>query len=336
MNNVLTKPNKKFKFVLILGLVANSWLAYESYELHKLRTAFNAIQVSEPNFDLKKQIASLKKEVLLMNKVQQKYQNKKIAIQTSKIAAQQKEIQTQHKEIETQKQKIAQLNGEIRTLKVDKGVKVDKEVVEKILLKNPEIVIQSIAEYRFQEEQNFSNSDKEVIHNNYEKLYQNTQDPYIGNKNGTQLMVEFIDYNCDSCKRFSKTAQKLVANNPNLKIIIKEFPVFGETSGSPYGAKIANALFLKYPKKYYDFHKLLIDHTGDITSNIIKVNLKRVGVTISDLEPLLKDSESNIANNKILAEKIGVTSTPSVFLGNEKINQLSYEEIQKKLDSMNS
>ncbi|ASK79239.1 hypothetical protein CF386_09210 [Paraphotobacterium marinum] len=64
--------------------------------------------------------------------------------------------------------------------------------------------------------------------------------------------------------------------------------------------------------------------------------MKRVGVTISDLEPLLKDSESNIANNKILAEKIGVNSTPSVFLGNEKINQLSYEDIQKKLDSINS
>ncbi|ASK79238.1 hypothetical protein CF386_09205 [Paraphotobacterium marinum] len=188
-----------------------------------------------------------------MNKVQQKYQNKKIAIQTSKIAAQQKEIAAQQKEIETQKQKIAQLHGEIRNLNVDKGVKVDKEVVEKILLKNPEIVIQSIAEYRFQEEQNFSNNDKKVIHNNYEQLYQNTQDPYIGNKNGTQLMVEFIDYNCDSCKRFSKTAQKLVANNPNLKIIIKEFPVFGETSGSSYGAKIANALYLKYPQNIMIF-----------------------------------------------------------------------------------
>ncbi|ASK79237.1 hypothetical protein CF386_09200 [Paraphotobacterium marinum] len=62
MNNVLTKPNKKFKFVLILGLVANFWLAYESYELHKLKTAFNTIQISEPNPDLNKQIASLKKK----------------------------------------------------------------------------------------------------------------------------------------------------------------------------------------------------------------------------------------------------------------------------------
>ena len=264
-----------------------------------------------------------------MNKVQQKYQNKKIAIQTKKIVNQQKEI-------ETQKQKIAQLNNEIKSLELTKVAKVDKELVEKILLKNPEIVIQSIAEYRFQEEQNYSNNDKKVIENNYVDLYQNNQDPYIGNENGTQLMVEFIDYNCNSCKRFSTTAQMLVENNPNLKIIIKEFPVFGESSGSTFGAKVANALFLKYPQKYNDFHKLLIEHPEDLTTNMVKVHLKRVGVTIKDLEPLLKDSESNIANNKILAEKIGVNSTPSIFLGNEKINQLSYEEIQKKLDSMDS
>ena len=52
-------------------------------------------------------------------------------------------------------------------------------------------------------------------------------------------MVEFLDYNCGYCMRSYPEVQQLIADNKDLRLVIKEFPVLGP--GSEIAARAALA-----------------------------------------------------------------------------------------------
>ena len=67
----------------------------------------------------------------------------------------------------------------------------------------------------------------------------------LGNPQGDVTMVEFFDYNCGFCKRALGDMVDLLKAEPNLKIVLKEFPVLGP--GSVEAARIAVAVRMQDP-----------------------------------------------------------------------------------------
>ena len=59
--------------------------------------------------------------------------------------------------------------------------------------------------------------------------------------------------------------------------------------------------------------------------------LIKVGLSKSDIEAELPKAKDNIYKNRILARKIGVRGTPSVFYGDERVKKLNYQQIQSLL-----
>ncbi len=49
----------------------------------------------------------------------------------------------------------------------------------------------------------------------------------VGNLEGGATLVEFFDYNCHYCKGALPDIAKLMKDDPNLKIVLKDFPVLG-------------------------------------------------------------------------------------------------------------
>ncbi|MBS27606.1 MAG: hypothetical protein CL566_01585 [Alphaproteobacteria bacterium] len=52
----------------------------------------------------------------------------------------------------------------------------------------------------------------------------------VGNPDATVTVVEFFDYQCPYCKRMAQDLAKIAAEDPDVKVIFKEFPVFGTQS----------------------------------------------------------------------------------------------------------
>ena len=46
-------------------------------------------------------------------------------------------------------------------------------------------------------------------------------------------IVEYFDYNCPFCKRVVPTFKQLLAEDKKLAIVYKDWPVLGESSGTP-------------------------------------------------------------------------------------------------------
>jgi protein-disulfide isomerase len=56
------------------------------------------------------------------------------------------------------------------------------------------------------------------------------RDPVLGNPDGDVTLVEFFDYRCGYCRIMAEPMQALIARDPELRIVMKEFPILGPDS----------------------------------------------------------------------------------------------------------
>lgn len=54
--------------------------------------------------------------------------------------------------------------------------------------------------------------------------------PAIGNPEGDVTLVEYFDYQCPFCKRNHPVLEALIAEDPGLRVVLKDWPVFGAVS----------------------------------------------------------------------------------------------------------
>ena len=61
-------------------------------------------------------------------------------------------------------------------------------------------------------------------------LYENPDDFIIGNPEGDITIVEFFDYNCGYCKRALADLNRVISKNPNIRVVLKDYPILNENS----------------------------------------------------------------------------------------------------------
>ncbi|MFD1911881.1 DsbA family protein [Halodurantibacterium flavum] len=54
--------------------------------------------------------------------------------------------------------------------------------------------------------------------------------PVMGNPNGDVTLVEYFDYQCPFCKRMHPTLKEVVEEDGNVRLIMKDWPIFGAPS----------------------------------------------------------------------------------------------------------
>ena len=109
----------------------------------------------------------------------------------------------------------------------------------------------------------------------------------------------------------------LISDNENIKIILKELPVLGESSILASKASIAS----KKQGKYFEFHQQLMNFSGPITFKDIKKISEKLKINFQKLENDMNSNETIILINESykLAELIGVRGTPAFIIGDKLI-----------------
>jgi protein-disulfide isomerase len=156
-----------------------------------------------------------------------------------------------------------------------------------------------------------------LIKSNAAVLFASAHQVTIGNPQGDVTMVEFFDYNCGYCKRALSDTLELLKSDPQLKIVLKEFPILGP--GSIEAAKVAVAVRMQDTTgtKYLEFHeKLLASSAPANKANALSV-AQEVGL---DIERLQKDIDGDevrqtLDENLMLARNLGINGTPGYVIG---------------------
>ncbi len=144
-----------------------------------------------------------------------------------------------------------------------------------------------------------------------DKIFNSQHQVVIGNPKGAISLVEFYDYNCGFCKRALNDLVALIKVNPDLRVILKEFPVLSQ--GSLEAAQVAAAVKMQLPAdRFWSFHQRLMNSRGQVGRAQALGVAKEFNV---DMGRLNKDLESNdvkaaIQENMQLGEALGINGRP--------------------------
>ena len=189
---------------------------------------------------------------------------------------------------------------------------IDEDKIVKIFSEDKSILPRILDKLEIIEEQN--NIKNLALY--YNDLVKN-DNLFLGNKNGKEIIIEFFDYNCGYCKRSFSEIMELVSENKDIKIILKELPVLGESSILASKASIAS----QKQDKYFEFHQELINFSGIISLIDIKKISKELGINFEQLQRDMNSEETILLINESyrLADLIGVRGTPAFIINNNLI-----------------
>lgn len=191
-----------------------------------------------------------------------------------------------------------------------------EQIVRDYLLKNPEILLEVGKELEKRQATAQVAQQKRVIVENRGQIFAASSDFVLGNPKGDITVVEFFDYNCGWCKRAVDEVSKLTSADPNVKIIFKEFPIFGENS--TMAAKAAMASIKQ--GKYWEFHRALMKERQVTKDNIFQI-AEKVGLDVAKLKSDMNNPEhdASIKATSDIAQALGIEGTPG-FIVDAKVN----------------
>lgn len=139
--------------------------------------------------------------------------------------------------------------------------------------------------------------------------------PVLGNPDGNITLTEFFDYNCPHCKKMVGTMQQIVSADPQLRVVLREWPVFGP--GSEFAAKVSLAALDQ--RKYWQLHSAMLSMKDRAEEPSVMRAVRSVGL---DEAKLRADMDSqrvtdNLANTSLLADHMGLMGTPTFICGDE-------------------
>lgn len=140
---------------------------------------------------------------------------------------------------------------------------------------------------------------------------------WAGNPQGDVTVVAFMDYACGYCRASLPGIAELIARDPNVRIVYREFPVLG-----PESALAARwALAAAEQGKYGAFHDALYAAGSPSTTTILAAaRAAGLDTALAERATSSKAVEQEIAANHLLGERLAMNGTPSWVVGDKLIH----------------
>lgn len=188
------------------------------------------------------------------------------------------------------------------------------DLIKKYLMENPDIILNSVDEYRRKEEVKSQQSAQDNL-KQYQEYFKSPDRPMAGNPNGDITVVEFFDYNCGYCKKAFTDIQALLKEDPNVRIVFQEMPILSPASQTM--AVLAEAAHKQ--GKYFEMHAALMDHRGQQTPEAFNEIAQKIGLDLTKLEAEKSsaDIETSIKKSMTMARDLGIRGTPGFVIGDQ-------------------
>lgn len=148
-----------------------------------------------------------------------------------------------------------------------------------------------------------------------EKIRNDVLAPTVAPRGYDVTIVVFSDYQCGYCRRFSPTLDALMAADPKVRVVYRDWPILGGGSGPAARAAIAAS----FQGKHLPFHRALIAQSGRIDAAKIRAAAAASGV---DWKRLQRDQvqrkgeiDALLARTNDYARMLGLSGTPGMMVG---------------------
>lgn len=159
------------------------------------------------------------------------------------------------------------------------------------------------------------------------------------------VIVEFADYMCPACGQTAPVLEELSHQlGSRAQIVFKNFPLSNQCNSGvtsdmhPHSCDIAKlARCAGNRGKFWDYHLLAMAEQTRASKEQARAWGKTVGLTDGEMDECLasKDILAKIRDDISLAEKVGVNSTPTIFINGRKyFGERSAPALRAVIESM--
>ncbi len=148
-------------------------------------------------------------------------------------------------------------------------------------------------------------------------------------------IVEYLDYQCPVCRSADKTLLQLLIKDRKVRLIYRDWPIFGAQSKA--AARIAIAS--NYQNKHHAVHSALMAAPRPLTDEKIEQAARKAGADWNrlqrDLKLHAKDIDDLLERNNEQAELLGLQGTPGFLVGNHQVfGGLSLDQFEKMIANL--
>lgn len=187
-------------------------------------------------------------------------------------------------------------------------IKAIGPIISDYLVQNPEVLIKASQALQAKQAETMQKEAKSAILSNVSALM-DEKVSVAGNPNGSVTLVEFFDYQCHHCKNMKSVVDELIKKNSDLRVVYREFPIFGKSS--EFAAKAALAAAMQ--GKYVQMQEALFKSDKQLDEAEVKKIAKGLDLNMTKLDADMKSKTVTdaITNTRQLAEKMRLMGTPA-------------------------
>lgn len=192
-----------------------------------------------------------------------------------------------------------------------------ESIIQNRLIGDPDLLIAALTKAKERTEARRADTVKSAIVADQGQLLQDPNSATAGDAAGKVSVVEFFDYRCPHCKAMEPTMSALLAAEPTIRVVYKEFPILGESS--VVASRVALAAMKQGQRKYAELRRALIASKGELTEDDALKIAASVGLDTTRLKADMSTGEGDAAinRNKQLGAALGITVTPTFVIGDE-------------------
>lgn len=196
---------------------------------------------------------------------------------------------------------------------------IGPKLVRAALTKDPQILIAASDALRSQQYAQAIAPIRAALETPYESSWRGAKEPKV-------TLTYFYDYACAYCRKSNPVIDKLIAENPDLRVVYRELPILGPDSVAAARVSLAASK----SGKFGPFHDALYAEGRPSSEAIANV------ANAHDIPPeAVRDPaiEAEISRNLDLAGQLGATGTPLFVVGNQVFNSaVGYDALKKAIE----
>ena len=159
-------------------------------------------------------------------------------------------------------------------------------------------------------------------------LYNPGNNSVYGNPKGDVTVVEFFDYQCPYCRKAAPIIDELVKQDPNVRVVFKEYLIFGPMSEPSARA----ALAAQKQGKYLEMHNALMTAQPPLDKPAVMQIAKDLNL---NMEKFAADMASDTVSNQIdantqLGTLLNIDAAPAFIVAPTSIATNPQSEGQNK------
>lgn len=198
------------------------------------------------------------------------------------------------------------------------GVNEDevKRIVLKTIAEQPDQVVAAITEGQRRTQANERERQSKLAKTKRKDLENHPLSPAVGAENPKVTVVEFYDYRCGYCRKVSPTLEAVLAENDDVRVVYKEYPVLGQASVD--AAKVSAAVTVVAKDKWLAFHKAMLQRSVSTTEQMLAL-AESQGIDSAKVKEAMEGDEVRkyIQETNELGSILGVRGTPAFFINGQ-------------------